>query len=183
MVKPLKNLKPHKSTGHDDNPLMLLKEVADEIAPVITLPFQASLNRGTLLRHGVRHLSCQLFKKVTKSDASNYRPISLTSFLCKFCERILHSIILTHLANHKIRSDAQHGFRKRRSCDIQHLLALNDFARGLEDKTQTDIIFLGFAKAFDKVSHQGLLQKAYYYGNRGHTFKWIESFHSNRSSR
>ena len=122
-----------------------------------------------------------IFMKGSKSDASNYRPISLTSVLCKLCEHILHPTILTHLANHKILSDAQHGFRKRRSCDTQLLLALNDFARGLEDKSQADIIFLDFAKAFDKVSHQGLLRKAYYYGIRGHTFKWIESFLSNRS--
>ena len=96
-------------------------------------------------------------------------------------EHILHSTIITHLANHKILSDAQHGFRKRRSCDTQLLLALNDFSRGLEDKSQTDVIFLDFAKAFDKVSHQGLLEKAYYYGIRGHTFKWIKSFPDNHS--
>ena len=105
----------------------------------------------------------------------------MTSVLCKLCEHILHSTILTDLANHKILSDAQHGFRKIRSCDIQLLLALHDFARGLEDKSQTDKVFLDFAKAFDKVSHQGLLRKAYYCGIRGHTFKWMESFLSNRS--
>ena len=66
---------------------------------------------------------------------------------------ILHTTIQTHLTNHKILSDAQHGFRKTRSCDTQLLLALNDFARGLEDKSKTDIIFLDFAKAIDKVSH------------------------------
>ena len=154
MVKPLKNLKPHKAAGPDDIPLMLLMKAADEIAPVITLLFQASLNQGTLLRHGV-----PISKKGSKSDASNYRPISLTSVLCKLCEHILHSTTLTHLANHKILSDAQHRFRKRRSCDTQLLLALNDFSRGLEDKSQTDVIFLDFAKALDKVSHQGLLKK------------------------
>ena len=122
-----------------------------------------------------------ILKKGSKSDARNCRPISLKSVLCKFCEHILHSTILTHLANHKILSDAQHGFRKRRSYDTQLLLALNDFARGLEDKSQTDIIFLDFAKVFDKVSHQGLLEKAYYNGIRGHTFKWIESFPKNHS--
>ena len=31
------------------------------------------------------------------------------------------------------------------------------------------------------MSHQGLLEKAYYYGIRGHTFKWIKSFLDNRS--
>ena len=98
---------------------------------------------------------------ILKSDASNYRPISLASVLSILCVQILHSTILTQLGSHKIQSDAQHGFRKRGSCDIQLLLALNDFVRGLEDTSQTDIIFLYFAKAFDKVSHQGLLKKLF----------------------
>ena len=159
VVKLLKNLKPHKAAGPDDIPLMLHKEAADEIAPAITLLFQASLNYGNTPSTWRKALVVPIFKKGSKSDANNYRPISLTSVLCKLCEHILHSTIITHLANHKILSDAQHGFRKRRSCDTQLLLALNDSARGLEDKSQTDIIFLDFANAFDKVSHQGQLKK------------------------
>ena len=99
------------------------------------------------------------YKKGSNSDASNYRPIYLTSILCKLYEHILHSTIQTHLDYHNILFDAQHGFRKRRSCDIQLLLALNDFAGGLEDKCQTDIIFMDLAKAFYKVSYEGLLKK------------------------
>ena len=160
VVKPLKNPKPHKAAGPDGIHLMLNKEAADEIAPAITLLFQASLNQGNTPSTWRKALVVPIFYKGSKSDASNYRPISLTSVLCKLCEHILHSTILTHLANHKILSDAQYGFRKRRSCDTQLLLALNDFARGIKDKSQTDIIFLDFAKAFDKVSHQGLLKKS-----------------------
>ena len=131
VVKLLKNLNPQKAAGPDDIPLMLLIEAADDIAPAITLLFKASLSHGTLLRLGVRHLSYQFLCLFlgSKSDACNYRQISLTSVLCKLCEHILHSTTLTHLANHKILSDAQHSFRKRRSCDTQRLLSLNDFAR------------------------------------------------------
>ena len=159
VVKLFKNLKPHKVAGPDDIPLMLLREAADEISPAITLLFQASLNQGNTPSTWRKAHAVPIFKKGYKSDASNYRSISLTSVLCKLCEHILHSTIITHLANHKILSDAQHGFRKRRSCDTQLLLALNDFASRFEDKSQTDIIFLDFAKAFDKVSHQRLLKR------------------------
>ena len=158
MVKLLKNVKPHKAAEHDDIYLMLLKEAADEIAPAITLLFQASLNQGNTPSTWRKALVVPIYKKGSKSDASNYRPIYLTSARCKLCERILHLAILTHLANHKILCDAQQSYIKRRSCDTQLLLALNDFARGLEDKSQTDIIFLVIAKAFDKVSHQELLK-------------------------
>ena len=152
VVKLLKNLKPHMVAGPDDIPLMLLREAADEIAPAITLLFQASLNQGNTPSTW-RNALVPIFKKGSKSDASNYRPISLTSVLCKFYDHILHSTIPTHLANHKIQYDAQHGFRKRRPCDTFLLLALNNSARGLEDKSQTDMLFQDFAKAFDKVSH------------------------------
>ena len=112
VVKLLKNLKLHKAVVPDGIPLMLLKEAADKIAPAITLHFQASLNQGNTPSTWRKALVVPISKKGSKSDASNYRPISLTSVLGKLCEHILHSTILTHLANHKILSDAQHGFRK-----------------------------------------------------------------------
>ena len=45
---------------------------------------------------------------------------------------------------------------------------------------QTDVIFLDFSKAFDKVSHQHLFHKLHYYGIRGDLLTWIKSFVSNR---
>ena len=106
VVKLLKNLKPHKAAGSDDIPLMLHKEAADEIAPAITLLFQASLSQGNTPSTRRKALVVPIFTKGSKSDASNYRQISLAFVLCKLCEHILLSTILAHLANHKILSDA-----------------------------------------------------------------------------
>ena len=92
-----------------------------------------------------------IFKKGNRSSAVNYRPISLTSILCKLCEHIVHSTISTHLDCNSILTNAQHGFRKRRSCETQLLLTLDDHATGLDDKSQTDMMLLDFSKAFDKV--------------------------------
>ena len=89
VVKVLKKLKWHKAAGPDDIPLMLLKEATDEIAPAITLLFQAYLNQGNTPSTWRKALVVPIFKKGSKSDASNYRPISLTSVLCKLCEHIL----------------------------------------------------------------------------------------------
>ena len=91
VVKLVKNLKPHKAAGPDDIPLMLLREAADEIAPAITLLFQASLNQGNTPSTWRKALVVPIFKKGSKSDASNYRPISLTSILCKLCEHYHNS--------------------------------------------------------------------------------------------
>ena len=134
MVKPLKNLKPHKAAWPDDIPLMLPKEAAEEIAPAITLLFQASMNQVNTPSTWRKAFVAPIFKKGTKSAACNHRQISLASVQYNLCEHILHSTILTYPANHKILSNAQHGLRKRRSCDTQLLLAINDFTRGLEEK-------------------------------------------------
>ena len=109
VVKPLNNLRPHKAAGPDDTTLMLHREAEEDIAPEITLFLKGSLNQGNTPSTWHKALVL-ILRKRSKSDGSNYRPISLTSVLCKLCERIIHSTILTHRANHKMLSDAQHGF-------------------------------------------------------------------------
>ena len=159
IVKLLKNLNSHKATGPDGIPARLLKETAAEIAPAITLLYQASLNQVTVPSAWKRALVVPTFKKGNRSSPANYRPISLTAILSKLCEHVIHSAIINHFTELRILSDAQHGIRKTRSCDTQLILTINDLARGIEDRGQTDIMLLDFAKAFDKVSHRLLLHK------------------------
>jgi hypothetical protein len=68
---------------------------------------------------------------------------------------------------------AQHGFRKKRSCESQLILTIQDLAAGLNSKSQIDAILLDFSKAFDKVSHERLAPKLHHYGVRGNTLSWI----------
>ena len=56
-----------------------------------------------------------------------------------------------------------------------------DWANTPNNKGQTDIIFLHFSKAFDKISHRFILSKLHYYGIRNHTLSWIGAFLSNRT--
>jgi hypothetical protein len=56
--------------------------------------------------------------------------------------------------SHNILSDKQHGFRKKRSCESQLILTIQDLAAGLNSKSQIDAILLDFSKAFDKVPHE-----------------------------
>ena len=83
---------------------------------------------------------------------------------------------MSHLSNHNLISDAQYGFRKRQSAELQLLRIIHDFSLNLNEKKQTDAILLDFCKAFDKVSHRNLKLKLEYYGVRNQTLKWISSF-------
>ena len=93
----------------------------------------------------------------------------------------MHSQIMQHLDEHGILSDAQHGFRKRRSSETQLLLTLQDLSAALDNSEQIDAILLDFSTAFDKVPYEHLGVKLCHYGIRGNILAWIRSFLSNRS--
>ena len=57
-----------------------------------------------------------IHKKGDKSVAGNYRPVSLTSLVCKVLESIIKYKIVDFLSENELINDTQHGFRKGRSC-------------------------------------------------------------------
>ena len=57
-----------------------------------------------------------VFKKGSRAIAENYRPISLTSIICKILESIIHKVIVAHLKQYDLINSSQHGFRQHRSC-------------------------------------------------------------------
>ena len=114
--------------------------------------------------------------------------MSLTCICCKtLVEHILVSNINKHLALDSILADCQHGFRSQRSCETQLVQFVHDIISNLDGAVnrghkQTDLIIMDFAKAFDiKVPHRRLLHKLDYYGIRGSTHMWINSWLSGRT--
>ncbi|MCG8034813.1 MAG: hypothetical protein JAZ03_21935, partial [Candidatus Thiodiazotropha taylori] len=178
--KLLLNLDPHKAQGPDNIPTRLLKDFATEITPALTLIFQASIEEGKVPDDWKTALVTPVFKKGDRTAPANYRPISLTSVCCKLLEHIIHSQVMHHLDLHSILTDQQHGFRKKRSCESQLVITIQDLASAIEEGEQIDAILLDFSKAFDKVPHGRLAQKLHHYGIRGELLHWIESFLSGR---
>ena len=88
----------------------------------------------------------------------------------------MRSEVTAHLENNNIMGNTQYGFRKRQSCETQPILTTNDVVSELDRGGQTDTVLLDFSKAFDKVLHQRLTMKLYYYGVRGKTLAWIQHF-------
>ena len=181
VVKLLKDINPSKATGPDSIPGKLLKEAASELALALTLIFQTSINQGRIPNDWKSAKIAPVYKKGDRSQPSNYRPISLTSICCKLIEHIIHSSVITHLENHSILTDFQHGFRKRRSTETQLILTVQDLVSNLNAGEQTDAILLDFSKAFDKVPHNRLLLKLQHYGVRGNILAWIRDFLSDRT--
>ena len=107
--KLLLSQKPHKASGPNQISPRFLKERASPIAPALTLIYQASYEQGQVPDDWKSAFVTPLFKNGDKSNACNYRPVSLTLCCCKVMEHIVHSHLIKFLENNKILSDYQHG--------------------------------------------------------------------------
>ena len=181
--KLLAGLNTSKSSGPDDLHPRVLKEVSSQIAPILAHIFQKSLNCGDLPRDWCVANICPIYKKGDRSLPINYRPISLTSIICKTLEHIVCSNIMNHLEKHDILTDRQHAFRRSRSCVTQLGHVVNDWAMAMDNGLQTDAFVLDFAKAFDSVPHERLKAKLNSYGICDKTLNWIDGFLCKRYQR
>ena len=91
--------------------------------------------------------------------------------------------LLCHLNENQLICAQQHGFVPRRSCTTNLLETIDFTTFHLSKKTPVDVVFLDFAKAFDKVSHPLLLHKLAAYGVRGQMLNWLRAFLSGRRQR
>ena len=88
-----------------------------------------------------------------------------------------------HFDKYNILTSLNHGFRSGYSCETQLTVTVDQLARNVDKRLQTDVAILDFSKAFDTVPHKRLLQKLETYGIRGQQLKWIEAFLFNRHMR
>lgn len=180
VLKHLKKLKTDKSPGLDEMHPRILKEVAHSIAGPLTIIYSKTLAECTLPSQWKDALVSPIFKKGNRFEAQNYRPVSLTSILCKLLERILVDQIQEHIRRNALHCKHQHGFTSGRSTVTNLLEAMNIWTEALMHGLPVDVIYLDFAKAFDSVPHQRLIHKVKSFGITGSALGWIESFLNHR---
>ena len=95
-------------------------------------------------------------------------------------ESLLKDAILVHLEKFKLIKNSQHGFTKGRSCFTNLLDFLEEVTATVDEGTPVDIIYLDFAKAFDKVPHQRLSHKLLAHGIGGDMQRWIKNWLADR---
>ena len=155
----LKWLNATKVQGPDGIPPKVLKELSKEISVPLCILFNKFLETGIIHNDWKSAEVVALFKKGRRSEPSNYRPVSLTSVICKMLESLIRDVLVGCMTNNKLFSTCQHGFRQQRSCITQLLEVMEDLTIKMDEKLPIDIIYLDFRKAFDSVPHARLLSK------------------------
>ena len=93
--------------------------------------------------------------------------------ICKVFESLIRDAMVKYLEDNFLIGDSQHGFRKGRSC-LTNLLSFSDKVTGsIDSGDSVDVVFLDFAKAFDKVPHKRLMLKLENHGITGKISRWV----------
>ena len=91
-----------------------------------------------------------IFKKGSKSELSNYRPVSFTAVLCEIVESIIKDKMLKFAQENIFMTSDKHGFMKSRFCLTNVLETLEDWTKALDSGYN----FFDYQKAFDTVPHK-----------------------------
>jgi len=179
----IKELRPSSAPGSDGITPKILKNCVAEISSVLAMIYHKSLLTGEVPEEWRQANIVPIFKKGSKAKPGNYRPVLLTSICCKVIEKILRDKIVGHLKANNLISMAQHGFVKNRSCTTNLLEYLQEVMKRLDNGKSMDVVYLDFAKAFDKVLIARLLKKVENMGVEGAVLGWVKSWLTDRKQR
>ena len=184
LKKAIKKLKKKKAPGPDNITNEMLQHLGNTALQKLLDIFNLSWNKGELPQIWKEARMIPILKKgKNKAKAVSYRPISLTSCVCKTMERIVNQRMQWYLETERIIAPEQAGFRQYRSTEDQ----TTHLAQAIEDAFQAKKVmlatFIDFQKAFDKVWKDGLLVKLLRSGIHGNMYRWTKSYLHNRRAR
>lgn len=182
MKQALTRLCPRKSCGPDGIPAWLLKEHAEDLAPILTHIVNYSYMCGrvptTWKTSNVRPIP----KGSNPSAPSDWRPISLTSCLGKVQESfIMKKLMPTVLSNCK----NQYAYLPKASTTTALVRATHSWLTATDTKQPTvvRVLLADMSKAFDRVDHAKLLQHLVDMNLCPRLLAWIHSYTTGRRQR
>ena len=183
MPQRLLALKTNKAIGLEQISARLLKNSGHTIALSVTKLLNLSIKTGKFPKLWKCSKITALFKSGDRTNASNYRPISILPTLSKILEKAVRAQLYQFLVANKLLSGKQFGFRK----GLSTISALTSFADevllNMEQGRLCGAVFLDLTKTFDTVDHQILLSKLSAYGFSGNSLQWFRSYITDRKQR
>ena len=176
IIEAINEVGTYATAGPDRFPAILLKNCKEVLARPLALMWRRSLDSGeipTLLKTSV---ITPIHKGGEKHIPKNYRPVALTSHLIKIFEKVLRKHVVRYIEERNLLNPNQHGFRTGRSCLSQLVQHYDKITKAMEEGKNVDVIYLDYAKAFDKLDFYITLQKLRLLGISGKVYAWIRAF-------
>jgi len=183
IISIIKSLSTKNSFGYEEISTKILKISTNFICSPLTYIFNKSVYTGIFPERLKYSIVKPFHKKGTKTDPTNYRPISMLTAFSKVLEKVLYNRLLDYLNSNNLLNSQQFRFRKRLSTDDAIFKLTQEILNALNNKVMMGSIFFDLAKAFDSVNHSLLINKLPYYGIMGKAKLLIESYLANRFQR
>ena len=181
VAKELQKLKSNKSTGLHNIPPRLLKDGADALAMPLAILMNRSINEGSIPASWKHAIVTPVHKSGSKSDTSNYRPISVLPVFAKIQEKAVHEMVYSFLLKHKLLSSYQSGFRPLHSTTTSLIDITNTALHNIDKGKFTGLAFSDLSKAFDTLDHELLLMKFSDFGLNKSSVNWFKAYLTKRT--
>ena len=177
MRKYLINLSPNKVSGIDNLSGKFLKDGADVLALPISQLCNLSISPSTFPQHcKIAKLKPQ-YKKGSRAEPKNFRPISLLPLLSKLIEKTIHDQVQNYCNENNIFFSFQSGFRGKHSTDTCLTYLHDKILKGFDEGLLTGMIAIDLQKAFDTIDHEILLSKMPLLGFSNNTIERFRSYY------
>ena len=158
----------------------ILLSISNTVAHLLSDIYNRCMSKGQYPKILKMARVIPIFKSGDTSTLSNYRPISTLSIFNKIFEKILHARLNNFFDLNNTLSDAQYGFRPKRSTTLATLTLFCDLLKACHDKTYVICLFLDLRKAFDVLDPVILLSILNHYGIRGNVNALLKSYLTGR---
>ena len=164
ILRILTSLKPKTSFSFDCLSNKLIKFLKFELA----LPLSHIINISLKLDYvpqGWKEARCvPIYKKGSRQEVGNYRPICLLSTISKICEKVVAHQVTNYMEQNNLFYSKQFGYRAGHSCQDM-LLQYFDMVYQAKNKKQHFLtVMLDLSKAFDTIPKNILYEKLKAYG-------------------
>ncbi|KAK3554592.1 hypothetical protein QTP70_027897, partial [Hemibagrus guttatus] len=167
----------------DPIPSAMLQTISPDLLPFITTVINGSLTSGHVTTVFKKARVIPILKKpaLDPSDNSNYRPVSLLSFLSKILDCVVCNQLSDYLMQNNLHDPNQSGFKAAHSTETALLAVTEKLLAARSAKLSSVLILLDLSAAFDTVSHKTLLSTLRSLGICGTAWEWFASYLAGRS--
>uniref|UniRef100_A0A1B6M2N5 Reverse transcriptase domain-containing protein n=1 Tax=Graphocephala atropunctata TaxID=36148 RepID=A0A1B6M2N5_9HEMI len=168
------------SSGWDDIPMPIIKLARLYCLKPLVHVINSSLITGIFPEKLKISKLRPIFKSGEPQDFSNYRPLSILPSFSKIYEKVMSLQLSNFLEEHRVLDEEQYGFREGKSVVEAGIDFIESIIESVDSGEKVIGIFMDLTKAFDSVSHRLLLDMLSILGVKSRSFKWFESYLTNR---
>ena len=176
----INKLKPSHSCGHDNISSNVLKIIAIEVSPCLTLIINQVLSTGQFPKNLKTAKVISIHKTGEITLMKNYRPISILLVVSKIIENVMHTQLMDYFTLNKLFTSQQYGYRANRTTELAALELIDRNIDNMNRNLTPVNVYIDLSKAFDCLDHNILLSKLKFYGLSDDDIRLLKTYLSDR---